>query len=379
MNDMNFYEVLGVEKTATQDEIKAAYKKLAKQLHPDLQTGKSDAEKKEAEEKFKNVNTAYETLGDEEKRKVYDMGENQESMFGGFPRNAEDLFSWFSGRTPGVKFRTHASKQDLVEKNGADIKIKLKISLKEAIFGAKKKINIPVGEECPTCHGTGAPPEGKQPCNVCGGTGIKEHRDFNAFGISISQTVCTACHGTGISPESLCKTCRGSGRINKMVTVEIVVPPGAKTDCNYIDAAYCIMGAGTCGVAGGSAGNLYVKFSEIPNELFEHSPTNPFNLRTTCYVNPLLALTGGTIDVYTPGGMKKCKIPELTPAGKMFKIKNTWMQSDQLGDLEVIIAYDMPTKLTPKIKKALGKIIEADDFTMQNAKLAAKLYNEFNK
>ena len=378
MDNMNFYEVLGVEKTATQDEIKAAYKKLAKQLHPDLQTGKSEAEKKAAEEKFKNVNTAYETLGDEEKRKAYDMGGNQGGMFGGFPGNAEDLFSWFSGRN-GTRFRTHASKQDLVEKNGPDIRVKVKISLKDAIFGAKKKINIPVGEECPSCHGSGAPSSGKQPCKVCGGTGVKEYRDFTAFGISISQTVCTTCHGTGISPESLCKTCGGLGRVDKLATIEITVPPGAKTDHNSADAGYCIMGAGTCGVAGGSAGNLYVKFAEIPDELFEHSPVNPINLRTTCYVNPLLALTGGTIDVYTPGGMKKCKIPELTPAGKMFKIKNTWMQSDQLGDLEVIIAYDMPTKLTPKIKKALGKIIEADDFTMQNAKQAARLYNEFNK
>ena len=385
MDNTDFYKTLGVEKNATQEEISAAYKKLAKQLHPDLQQGKSDAEKKEAEEKFKNVNAAYEVLSDEEKRKEYDVGGKM--PFGKGFGSAEEMFSAFASRFggfPGNPWfgdgfgpREQRPKGHFVNKDGNDLEVNIQISLHDAIFGATKKLSVPTQTECPDCHGTGSPDGKTQHCKTCKGKGFIEERSLGAFGIQIVQTVCPDCGGSGISIESLCKKCSGSGRTAKNTEMNIPIPPGVKTMSNS-NQRYCFKGAGICGVNGGNPGNLYVRFHEAEDELFKHSPDNPLNLRTICHVNPFVAIAGGTIEVYTPGGMKKCKIPEFTPPGKMFKVKNTWQPTNQ-GDLEVIVVYDMPTKMSAKLKKALGKIIEADDFDLKDANTDAKLYNKFNK
>ena len=318
---------------------------------------------------------------------MYDAGGQQ---FGGFSGSPEDLFSRFGFNPHGGMFdgfpgfnpfggeSRRPQKQHTVEKDGSDLKVRIKISLKDAIFGTKKKISVPTKAECPDCHGTGTQ-SGKipEPCIHCHGTGMVETRTaMGPFGISITQSACPLCHGSGISPTSVCQKCSGSGRIDGNTNVEIPVPAGAKTDLNS-DGGYWFRGFGICGIAGGQPGNLFIKFVEVPDNLFKRSPENPLNLRTICRINPIIALTGGTIEVYTPGGLKKCKIPELTPPGKMFKIKNTWVPNVS-GDLEVIVEYDMPTSLTSKTKKALGKIAEAGDFETQSKKLAAKLFNEFN-
>ena len=385
MDNMDFYKILGVEKNATQDEIKAAYKRLAKQFHPDLQQNKTEAEKKAAEEKFKNVNTAYETLGDEEKRKVYDMGGQQ--AFGGFPGDPSDLFSAFASRFgfgggfsgPGFMHSDQPKPyENMIEKDGRDLELNMKISLKEAIFGTTKKVLVPMQEECPDCHGTGALNGSKlQPCSHCNGMGVVEKRSYSQFGVQIIQSACPACNGSGISKDSLCKKCSGKGRVQKNIPLEIPVPKGAKTNENS-KQRYCFTGKGICGVNGGKPGNLFVRFIEEPSELFQHSMSNPLNLHTKCYVNPFVALNGGTMEVYTPGGLKKCKIPEFTPPGKVFRIKNTWQPEGQVGDLDVTVVYDMPKKMTPKLKKFLGKITEVDDLELENDKVSARLYNEFN-
>jgi molecular chaperone DnaJ len=361
MAKRDYYDVLGVTKNASDEDIKKAYRKLAMKHHPDRNQG-DDAKK--SEDKFKEAKEAYEMLSDPQKRAAYDQyghagvdpnvgggfrpGGPGTEGFGGFAEAFGDIFGdIFSGGGGGG--RRGGGGQQVYR--GSDLSYAMEITLNEAANGKETQIRIPSWETCETCHGSGAKP-GTSPkvCTSCNGAGTVHLRQ--GF-FSIQQT-CPHCHGTGkIIPEP-CMTCHGQGKIKKNKTLEVKIPAGINEGMRIRSA-----GNGEPGTNGGPAGDLYIEIRIKQHEIFERDGDD---LHCTVPVGLTTAALGGGIDVPTLGGTAEIELPEGTQHGKTFRLRGKGIKgvrSSYPGDLYCHISVETPVKLTEHQRKLLKELDES--------------------
>jgi molecular chaperone DnaJ len=344
MAKRDFYEILGVAKSASEDEIKKAYRKLAMKYHPDR-----NPDNKEAEEKFKEVKEAYEMLTNPEKREAYDRYghagvDPNGGMGGGFGAGGfGDAFGDIFGDIFGGGARGRSSGPQVYR--GADLRYNLEISLEQAAAGFDTTIRVPSWDKCDTCHGSGAKP-GTSPvtCSTCHGHGqVRMQQGF----FSIQQT-CPKCHGSGkIIPEP-CASCGGAGRIKRNKTLEVKIPAG-------IDSGMRIRstGNGEPGTNGGPPGDLYVEIHIKPHTVFQREGDD---LHCEMPISFSKAALGGEIEVPTLAGKVSFTIPEGTQTGKTFRLKGKGIKgvrSGYSGDLFCHVVVETPIKLTEKQKDLL--------------------------
>jgi molecular chaperone DnaJ len=351
MAKRDYYDILGVPRNASEDDIKKAYRKLAMKHHPDRNQGDKA---KAAEEKFKEAKEAYEMLTDAQKRAAYDQfghagvdpsmgarGAGPEG-FGGFAEAFGDIFGDIFGGAGG---RRGGGQQVY---RGNDLSYAMEITLEEAARGKDTQIRIPSWDGCETCKGSGAKP-GTSPktCNTCNGGGTVHMRQ--GF-FSIQQT-CPHCHGSGkIIPEP-CTTCNGAGKIKKQKTLEVKIPAGINEGMRIRSA-----GNGEPGTNGGPSGDLYIEIRVKQHELFERDGDD---LHCTVPVGLTTAALGGTIEVPTLGGNAEIDLPEGTQHGKTFRLRGKGIKgirSSYPGDLYAHVAVETPVKLTEHQRKLLKEL-----------------------
>jgi molecular chaperone DnaJ len=313
MSKRDYYEVLGVAKDASEDDLKKAYRRLAMKHHPDRNTGDKDSE-----EKFKECKEAYEVLTDARKRAAYDQfghagidpaagfgaGARGAEGFGGFADAFGDIFGEIFGQQRGGRGGNGVYR-------GADLRYNLELSLEEAARGTEVKIRIPALEECETCHGSGAKP-GTQPktCPTCHGRG--EVRVSQGF-FSLQQT-CPQCHGRGKVIADPCTTCEGAGRVRKHKTLSVKIPAGVDQDDRIR-----LAGEGEAGVNGGPPGDLYVVVSLKAHAVFQRDGAD---LHCELPISFATAALGGDIDIPTLDGHAKVKVAPETQTGQVFRLRN---------------------------------------------------------
>ena len=362
----NYYEILGVEKTATADELKLAYRKLAKKYHPDMYVSASEQEKKDAEAKFKDINHAYEVLSDPQKRAAYDTygdenGPQAGAGFGGFSGGTggfgfdmDDIFSSiFSGFGGGSSRAQRAN----APQRGQDILVGVNLTFEEAAFGTQKTVNVKRVENCPDCKGTGAK-DGTafKVCSQCKGSGRVTMTQRTPFGQVSTQGVCPTCHGTGKIITDKCTSCGGVGRFEKVREVKVNIPAG-------IDSGQRIRydNEGHAGSNGGEKGGLYVEVRVAPHKLFSR---NGFDVLLEVPISIVDATLGTTIEVPTLYGNKEVKIPEGTQSGTVFTIKNFGIKKLKgagKGDMFVKVVVEVPKSVSKEQKEFLKRFDQISD------------------
>ena len=347
----DLYQILGVPKSASDDDIKKAYRKLAMKYHPDR-----NPDNKEAEEKFKEVQNAYAILSDAQKRATYDQFGNAAfenngagagggfGGFGGFGGSQSfdfgDIFSQMFGGGGGS-----ARQQNF---QGADLQYSVEISLEEAATGIRKQITVPTYDECDVCHGSGAKPgSSATTCSTCHGTGTVHVRQA----IFQIQQTCPTCHGTGKEIKDPCTKCHGEGRVATTKTVEVNIPAG-------IDNGQRIRlsGEGEPGMRGAPAGDLYIHVSVKPHKVFHRDPEAPTDLHCELPISFPTAALGGEVEVPTLDGKVKLSVPTGTQNGKRLRIKGKGMKSVRsslVGDLYCHVVVETPVNLTERQKELL--------------------------
>lgn len=361
----DFYEVLGVSRTATAEEIKKAYRKLAIKYHPDKNPGD-----KEAEEKFKELAEAYAVLSDPEKRRRYDRFGHagtqgagggfgfdfndfdlsdalRQFMEEGFGFGFGDIFGGGGGR----------SKRRRKSRQGSDLQIKLKLTLEEIATGVTKKIKVRKKVPCPECNGTGSAKYSKTVvCPVCHGSGEIRQVSRSLFGQFVNVTTCSRCNGEGQIIENPCHTCHGTGLIDGTKTIEVNIPAGVTTG-NYLS----LKGEGNAGVRGGQPGDLIVHIEEVPHEYFQRQGDDVILVLPISF--PLAAL-GGTVEVPTLTGKAKLKISPGTQSGKILRMRGKGiphLHGAGIGDQLVQVQVYVPTHLTSDEKELLEKLAQSEN------------------
>ncbi len=350
----DLYETLGVEKSASAEEIKSAYRKLAKQYHPDMNKG-DDA----AAHKFKEINEAYQVLSDDKKRQQYDTFGNADmnmggggggfSGFGGFGDESFSGFGGFSDIFDNLFGGGMRSSAQTGPQKGQGIRVNMKINFEEAAAGAKKTMSINRTEKCETCGGTGAK-DGteRKTCTACGGSGKQKTQQQTMFGSFVNYQTCSTCGGEGSVVDSPCDTCKGSGTAAKQRSITVDIPAG-------IDNGQVITmrGAGNAGRMGGPAGDLQIYITVRPHKLFERLG---YDLYIDLSVNMVQAALGAEIQVPTLDGKVKYKINEGTQPGTVFRLKGKGIKhlnSSRVGDLYIRANIEIPKRLNDKQKKML--------------------------
>ena len=366
----DYYEVLGVSKSASADEIKSAYRKLAMKYHPDRNPGDE-----EAKAKFQEASEAYEVLSNDEKRQRYDQFGHQGVNFGpggfDFGRDfshfqdidlGDILNSVFGGGMGGGAFggmfgggRRQANPDG--PQRGADMSMELEVDFEEALFGSERTLDLTLPEECDQCHGSGAARGSKRTtCSTCGGRGAVVRG--NGF-FQVRQT-CPKCGGEGSVIERPCPACHGSGQMRAKRQVTLRIPKGVDTGSRLR-----LAGKGGGGLRGGEPGDLYVVVRVRDSEIFIR---DGLDLAVDVPVSPISAAVGGDVDVPTPDGVANLKIPSGTPNGKLFRLRGKGMPSLRgmgTGDLVVRIVFEVPQRLTAKqrgLLDDLAKILEPENF-----------------
>lgn len=379
MAKRDYYEVLGVDRNATQDEIKRAYRKLSKKYHPDLNKAP------DAAERFKEIQEAYEVLGDEQKRANYDrfgtaepgqgFGGFDGADFGGFGGfgdafGFDDIFETFFGGG-ATRRRTSAN----APRQGADIHYSMTITFEEAVFGKEVDIQIPREEECDTCHGSGAKP-GTQPetCPHCHGTGQISTERETPFGRIVNRRTCYHCNGTGQYIRHKCTTCRGTGRVKKRKKINVKIPAGID-DGQQLR----VPGQGEPGINGGPPGDLYISFTVKPHEFFEREGDNIY---CTVPITFVQAALGDEIEVPTLYGKVKLKIPAGTQSGTKFRLRGKGVKNVRgagQGDQHITVKVITPTKLTEKQKQLLREFaaISGDSYDESELSFFEKVKKAF--
>lgn len=346
MSKRDYYEVLEVNKSASQDEVKRAYRKLARQYHPDV-----NKEDPNAGEKFKEVTEAYEVLSDSDKRARYDQfghtdptqgagGAGFEGGFGDFG-GFGDIFDMFFG---GQRQRG--------PQRGNDLEYELEVDFEDAAFGVEEEIQIPRTETCPTCEGTGAKPGTKvEKCSVCNGAGEQQSVVNTPFGRMVNRKVCTACRGHGVKIQTPCPDCNGQGRRRVRRSVNIKVPAGVDTGTRLR-----MQGAGESSPNGGQSGDLQIVIRVRPHDLFERDGINVYVDYPMTFVQAAL---GDEVEVPTLDGKVSLRIPEGTQTGTSFRLKGKGIPrlgATHRGDQHVRVHVITPTSLTDKQRELMREL-----------------------
>lgn len=366
----DYYEVLGVSKTATDDELKKAYRKLAKKYHPDA----NQDNKKEAEEKFKEVNEAYETLSDSQKRRMYDQfgadgpqgfggGAGAGGPFGGqggyYSYNSSDfgdfgdlgdIFSSFFGGGFGG---SRTSRKQTGPRKGADLNLHMEITFEQAFLGIEKEITINRNEQCDTCHGSGAKPgTSVTKCTMCNGTGQVKQVQNTILGQMQTSRTCTVCHGTGEVIKEPCETCHGKGTVRKQPKIKVKIPAGIDDGQTVV-----LRNEGEPGEKGGPQGDLYITIKIKRHSIYTRKGNN-----VMCEVP--ITITQATLgaDLEIPmvdGSKEKYKIPDGTQTGSKFTIKNKGFKSvnsSVQGDFVFTVTVQTPKKLSKEQRDLLMQL-----------------------
>ena len=354
----DYYEVLGIQKGASEDEIKKAYKKLARKYHPDMNPGD-----KEAEEKFKEVNEANEVLSDPEKKARYDQfgfagvdpnygaGAGGGAYGGGFDfGDLGDIFGGFFGGGFGGGQRRNPN----APQRGESIRASVSVSFTEAAFGCEKSVTLERSEQCPTCKGNGCAP-GTTPeiCPDCHGTGTVQTRRQTPMGVFASNGPCRKCGGTGRLIHQPCPDCRGTGAVRKRKTIKVNIPAG-------IDHGQTISlrGQGNAGRNGGPAGDLLITVMVQPHELFRRDGVDVFCEAPITFAQAVL---GAELEIPTIDGKVKYSIPEGTQTGTVFRLKGKGipvLNGRGRGDQYVTVTIETPRNLNKEQKEALRRFSE---------------------
>lgn len=369
MNNTEYYDRLGVSKDASQDEIKRAYRKMSKKYHPDINKEPG------AEEKYKEVQEAYETLSDDQKRAAYDQygpdganGFGGQGGFGGFDGGAgfggfEDIFSSFFGG--GATRNPNAPRQ------GDDLQYRVNLSFEEAIFGAEKEVHYNREATCKTCSGSGAKP-GTSPvtCGRCHGQGVINVDTQTPLGMMRRQVTCDVCHGTGQEIKEPCQTCHGTGHEKQSHKVSVKIPAGVETG-----QPIRLAGQGEAGFNGGPYGDLFVIINVNPSDKFTRDGSTIYYTLNISFVQAAL---GDTVEVPTVHGNVEMTIPAGTQTGKTFRLKGKGaprLRGGSQGDQHVTVKIVTPTKLNDAQKEALLAFAKASG----DEKIAPQKKGFFNK
>ncbi|MBZ2175741.1 molecular chaperone DnaJ [Schnuerera sp. xch1] len=370
----DYYEILNVSKDSSQDEIKSSFRKLAKKYHPDL-----NPDNKESEQRFKEINEAYEVLGDPEKRRRYDTyghagvnGQGGYSQdFGGFDDIFDDIFDIFGGGFG--RNSSKARRQGPVK--GANLRYNLNLEFKEAVFGVEKEIKIRKSEPCKTCDGTGVKPgSSKETCNKCNGTGELRYTQQTPFGKFVRTATCDKCNGTGEIIKEKCTTCSGTGKETKNKKIKVKVPAGVDTG-----SIISIRGEGEAGERGGPSGDLYVYINVKEHSIFKRDGNDIYYTIPISFVEAAL---GTEIDIPTLEGTTKYTIPEGTQTGTQFRLKNMGVPNVRgigRGDLYFKIKVEVPERLTERQKELLIEFAKesGEDITKSKKGFFSKMKDAF--
>lgn len=355
----DYYKILGVDRNASQDDIKKAFRKMAHEHHPDKAHGD--------EAKFKEANEAYQVLGDQKKKAQYDQfGAGFENMGGGgghqgfngfgggdFNINMDDLGDLFGGF--GDIFGFGGGRSDngggARQKRGRDLQLAMTIEFMEAVFGVEKEISLRKKTKCSHCNGNGAEPGSNiETCKTCGGHGQVRQAQRTVFGTMQVQVTCPECHGEGKTYSKKCTVCRGSGATDENIKFKAKIPAGIDNG-----ESIRLAGFGEAGERGGMAGDLYLKIRVTPDRRFEREG---LDIKTKAEISFSLAALGGKIEVETVHGKISLKIPEGTQASTTFKIKGKGVQGLRggIGDHYVKLHVKTPTGLSKKQKQLLAEM-----------------------
>lgn len=348
----NPYEVLGVEKDFTKDELKKKYRQLAKKYHPDL-----NPDNEEAKEKLQEINEAYAILSNDENRRKYDMyGESafngSGGGFGDINFDLSDIFGDIFGDIFSGGFSS--GKRSNYPQKGEDLQTVVTLDFNEAAFGTKKEITFRRTETCSKCDGTGAKKGSKvKVCSKCHGTGEVRYQQQSPFGTFVRTSVCDECHGTGEVIEEKCQTCKGKKKVSKTKTINIDIPAGVDND-----SVINLRGEGNVGRNGGPSGDLYVIIKVKEHELFER---RGYDLYFKMPISFSQAALGADIEIPLIDGIEKYSIPEGTQTGTVFKLKNEGIQKlnnkeGKRGDLYFEVVVITPKKLNSKQKELLKEL-----------------------
>ncbi len=369
----DYYKTLGVDKTASDEEIKRAFRKLAKQYHPDVNKEEG------AQEKFKEIGEAYAILSDPEKRRQYDQfgsaafdgsqGGGFSGFGGGFSGfgfediDLGDIFEQFMGGTFSSR-----KKNNRRQTKGADASVHINLDFEEAIYGTEKEFSINIKDTCPDCNGEGG--HNKKTCSACNGRGriVQEQRTF--LGVFQTETTCSKCNGTGTTFENLCKTCHGKGVIDKKKNLKVRVPRGVDDNDQLR-----MSGKASAGLNGGPNGDVYIEFSVKPHPIYERDKSDIY-MKVPVTITE--AILGAKKEINTIQGRVKIEIPSGTQNGDKVKLRGKGIDDEKLnkkGDTYLIYNVIIPTKLD-KIQKKLIK--ELNDTELDNEEAFIK-FNKYNK
>lgn len=370
---MDYYEVLNINKDASEEEIKRAYRSQAKKYHPDL-----NPNNEEAESKFKEINEAYEILSDADKRSRYDRfghaGVDPQAGgygqgFGGFGDIFEDIFDIFGGGSGRSSRRNGPVRGD-------DLRYDVRLEFKEAVFGVEKEIQVRRTENCTTCEGTGAKAgTNKETCSKCNGQGEVQYAQQTPFGQFVRVGTCDACSGTGSIIKEKCETCHGSGKESKIKKIKVKIPAGVDNG-----SIISMRGEGESGDRGGPSGDLYIYISVTEDAVFKRSGINVFLTMPISYAEAAL---GAEIEVPTLEGTTRYSIPEGTQTGTQFRLKNMGIQNVRghgKGDLIFTVEVNVPRNLTDKQKELLREFANAtgDNYKEHKKGFFGKVKDAFN-
>ncbi len=361
----DYYKILGVEKNASQDEIKKAFRKLAHKYHPDKQGGD--------EAKFKEVNEAYQVVGDEEKRKKFDQFGSDFEQQGGFGggMNWDDFMKGARGQggnNGGFEFNFggmdfgdmfgdmfgFGGGRGRRSAKGSDLQVAIELQFKEAVFGVEREIHLNKNNPCDVCTGSGAEPGSKlSTCSECNGRGQVVRIQQTILGAMQSASTCHVCHGSGQKPEKSCKHCGGKGVMKGEVKYNVKIPAGI-----HHGASIRLQGKGESAGPGTVPGDLYVVIHVREDKVFEREGEHIF---TTANINFPQAVLGDTIEVETLDGKKKIVVPEGTASGQQIRLKGLgvpYLNGNGRGDHYVQVIVDVPKKVNKTAKKLLEQLKE---------------------